>query len=45
MSIVLDEKVYRLTNVELFDFLINGSHQFAPQDLRDEWQARKLDSK
>lgn len=39
---MIDKKIYRLTNVELYDVSTNGSTQFLKEDLKIEWDSRKL---
>ena len=39
---MVDKKIFRLTNVELYDLMMNGSGRFSFQDLTVEMASRKL---
>ena len=39
---MIDKPIYRLTNVELYDYITNGSAQFSAYDLKVELESRKL---
>lgn len=39
---MIGKKIYRLTNLELYDVIINGSDQFAFEELQLELDSREL---